>query len=118
MFVDGLDEFYYVTIDNENEVQPPMPQDHDRVRDGVMRGMYLFQPAEDKKAKLQAQLLAGGPAMGAALEAAELLKKYGVAASIWSVTSYKELHQDALLSQRWNMLHPTEAPKSPMWPVC
>ena len=111
MYVDGIDEFYYVTIDNENEVQPPMPADHERVRDGIVKGMYLFQPSSEK-AEHRAQLLASGPAMGAAQEAVEMLKKYGVAADLWSVTSYKELHQEALLTQRWNMLHPTEQPKT------
>jgi len=42
-----------------------------------------------------------------------MLEKYGVAADLWSVTSYKELHQDALLAQRHNMLHPTEEPRVP-----
>ena len=112
MYVDGLDEFYYVTIDNENEVQPPMPAHltHDEVREGVMKGLYRFQKS-DKNADLQAQILASGPAMGAAQEAAKMLEAYGVAADLWSVTSYKELHQDALMVQRWNMLHPTEQPQ-------
>ncbi|WP_019586297.1 pyruvate dehydrogenase (acetyl-transferring), homodimeric type [Deinococcus apachensis] len=113
MYVDDIEEFYYVTIDNENEVQPPMPEgrSHDEIREGIIRGMYRFQASENTKAKLRAQLLASGPAMGAALEAVKMLEGYGVAADVWSVTSYKELHQDALLTQRRNMLHPTEEPK-------
>ncbi|GAA5514724.1 pyruvate dehydrogenase E1 component [Deinococcus carri] len=119
MYVDGIDEFYYVTIDNENEVQPPMPEDgrsHDEIRDGIIRGMYRFQASaaasEGKgKAKLRAQILASGPAMGAALDAVQKLEAYGVAADVWSVTSYKELHQDALAVQRHNMLHPTDQPR-------
>ncbi len=114
MYVDGIDEFYYVTVDNENEVQPPMPDDgrsHQEIHDGIIRGMYLFQRSPNKKAKLRAQLLASGPAMGAAQEAVGLLEGYGVAADLWSVTSYKELHQDALLTQRHNMLHPQDKPK-------
>ncbi|GMA17187.1 pyruvate dehydrogenase (acetyl-transferring), homodimeric type [Deinococcus metallilatus] len=119
MYVDNIDEFYYVTIDNENEVQPPMPEDgrsHQEIHDGILKGMYRFQKsgaASDGKgkAKLRAQILASGPAMGAALEAVQKLEAYGVAADVWSVTSYKELHQDALLTQRHNMLHPTEEPR-------
>ncbi|WP_180970085.1 pyruvate dehydrogenase (acetyl-transferring), homodimeric type [Deinococcus planocerae] len=113
MYVDGIDEFYYVTIDNENEVQPAMPEDgrsHEEIRDGIVRGMYRFQTSGNKKAKLRAQILASGPAMGAALEAVQKLEAYGVAADVWSVTSYKELHQEALAVQRHNMLHPTEKP--------
>ncbi|MCP2014745.1 pyruvate dehydrogenase E1 component [Deinococcus sp. HSC-46F16] len=114
MYVDGIDEFYYVTIDNENEVQPPMPEDgrsHQEIHDGILKGMYRFQKSGNTKAKLRAQLLASGPAMGAALEAVTMLEGYGVAADVWSVTSYKELHQDALLTQRHNMLHPQEEPR-------
>ncbi|GAA5503992.1 pyruvate dehydrogenase E1 component [Deinococcus xinjiangensis] len=114
MYVDGIDEFYYVTIDNENEQQPAMPEDgrtHAEISEGIMKGMYRFQRSANKKAKLQAQILASGPAMGAAFEAVKKLEDYGVAADIWSVTSYKELHQDALMTQRWNMLHPTEEQK-------
>ena len=113
MYGENKHEFYYITVDNENEMQPAMPEDKERVTDGIMRGMYLFQPAQDGKAKLRAQILAGGPAMDAAMQAVEMLKEYGVAADLWSVTSYKELHQDALLTQRWNMLHPTEEAKVP-----
>ncbi|PNY81398.1 pyruvate dehydrogenase (acetyl-transferring), homodimeric type [Deinococcus koreensis] len=115
MYVDGIDEFYYVTVDNENEVQPPMPADgrsHDEIHDGIIKGLYRFQKSESK-GKLRAQLLASGPAMGAAQEAVKALEAYGVAADLWSVTSYKELHQDALLTQRHNMLHPTETPRVP-----
>ena len=36
-------------------------------------------------------------------------ENYGVAADVWSVTSYKELRRDALDCERWNMLHPGEA---------
>ena len=113
MYGENKHEFYYITVDNENEMQPAMPEDKERVTDGIMRGMYLFQPAQDGKAKLRAQILAGGPAMDAAMHAVEMLKEYDVAADLWSVTSYKELHQDALLTQRWNMLHPTEEAKVP-----
>ncbi|MEF2279303.1 pyruvate dehydrogenase (acetyl-transferring), homodimeric type [Deinococcus sp. YIM 134068] len=114
MYVDDIEEFYYVTIDNENEVQPPMPEDgrsHEEIRDGIMRGMYRFQASGKGDAELRAQILSSGPAMGAALEAVGKLEAYGVAADVWSVTSYKELHQEALLVQRHNMLHPTEEPK-------
>lgn len=121
MYVENNNEFYYITVDNENEIQPPMPQDgrsHEEIRNGIIKGMYLYQKAPEliveeatEKSQHQANLLASGPAMAAALEAAEILTNYGVAAHIWSVTSYKALHQEALLTQRWNMLHPTEEPR-------
>ena len=46
------------------------------------------------------------------MKAQEILaEKYGVAADVWSVTSYKELRREALECERWNMLHPTEKPR-------
>jgi pyruvate dehydrogenase E1 component len=48
------------------------------------------------------------------LKAQQILEeKYGVAADVWSVTSYKELYRDANECERWNMLHPGEAAKVP-----
>ena len=113
MYVEDVEEFYYVTVDNENEVQPPMPEhlSHEEIRHGIMKGLYRFQPSSLEGAQHHAQLLASGPAMGAAQEAVKLLEGYGVAADLWSVTSYKELHQEALMVQRHNMLHPTEEPQ-------
>lgn len=117
MYIDGIDEFYYVTIDNENKAQPAMPTHAapEIIAEQIMRGMYRFQASEfkPKKKGARVQLLASGPAMVSALEAVSLLENYGVAADIWSVTSYKELHQEALSVQRWNMLHPTEEPRVP-----
>jgi len=124
MYVENEDIFYYVTVENENYVQLPMPDDHARVREGVIRGMYRLNsgaaPTEEagKKSKkdgksegLRAQLLGSGPSMSAVLKAQQMLTAYGVTADVWSVTSYKELHQDALLTERDNMLHPEREPK-------
>ena len=48
------------------------------------------------------------------LKAQEILEqKYGVAADVWSVTSYKELYREANECERWNMLHPGEQTKVP-----
>ncbi|RME38301.1 MAG: pyruvate dehydrogenase (acetyl-transferring), homodimeric type, partial [Planctomycetota bacterium] len=38
---------------------------------------------------------------------------FGVAADVWSVTSYGELRRDALDCERWNLLHPQEEPRVP-----
>ncbi len=109
MYTENQDIFYLLMIDNENEVQPAAPNIPD-LHDQIVRGMYRFK-ASAFEGKARAQLLASGPAMAAAHEAAALLEGYGVAADIWSVTSYKELHQDALLTQRHNMLHPSDSPR-------
>ena len=47
-----------------------------------------------------------------------LQTKYGVAADVWSVTSYKELYTDAIETDRWNRLHPQEEPKRPYVQEC
>jgi pyruvate dehydrogenase E1 component len=57
-------------------------------------------------------LLGSGPILQHCLRAQSLLaEKYAVAADVWSVTSYKELRRDALVCERWNLLHPTETPR-------
>ncbi|MFC4452409.1 pyruvate dehydrogenase (acetyl-transferring), homodimeric type [Deinococcus sonorensis] len=112
MYVDGKDVFYYITVENENYVQLPMPQENrEAVVQGILKGLYRLKRSE-KGGKLQAQILASGPSMVAAQEAVTLLEGYGVAADLWSVTSYKALHQDALEVQRENMLHPLAEPKT------
>jgi pyruvate dehydrogenase E1 component len=45
------------------------------------------------------------------LKAQQILEQYGVAADVWSVTSYKELYRNANDCERWNMLHPGAPPK-------
>ena len=53
------------------------------------------------------QLLGSGTILREVIAAAELLQKdFGVAADIWSVTSFNELRRDGLDCERWNMLHP------------
>jgi pyruvate dehydrogenase E1 component len=64
--------------------------------------------------KAQVQLFGSGPIVNEALRAQQILgAKYGVAADVWSVTSYNELRRDALRIERWNRLHPGESPQTP-----
>jgi pyruvate dehydrogenase E1 component len=109
MYEKGEDVFYYVTIHNENYVQPPMPKG---VEEGILKGLYLLKPGP-KKGKLKAQLLGSGAILNEALKAQELLAGLGVSADVWSVTSYKELRRDALDAERWSLLHPGEKPRIP-----
>jgi pyruvate dehydrogenase E1 component len=104
------DCFYYLTLYNENYVMPPMPRIAG-IEEGIVRGLYRYRPAAEK-AKHRAQILASGTAMLAALDAQQmLLDEYGVAADVWSATSYKLLREDALSVERWNRLHPDESPR-------
>ena len=58
---------------------------------------------------MRAQLLGSGTIMFEVLKAQQILEQqYGVAADVWSVTSYKQLYRDANDCERWNFLHPGE----------
>ncbi|EJL92110.1 pyruvate dehydrogenase E1 component, homodimeric type [Herbaspirillum sp. CF444] len=96
------DVFYYVTVTNENEMQPSMPQDAG-IKDGILRGMYCL----DAKAGAQVRLLAAGPMLKEALSAARMLQEqFGVTAEVWSVTSFTELARDGIAVERRNRLAP------------
>jgi pyruvate dehydrogenase E1 component len=113
MYVDQESIFYYLTVGNEPLAMPEMPQGGN-VREGVLKGLYHFKSSAKSDAKLRAQLLGSGAIMFEVLKAQHILEeKYGVAADVWSVTSYKELYRDANDCERWNMLHPGEPAKIP-----
>jgi pyruvate dehydrogenase E1 component len=106
------DVFYYLTLYNENYPMPPMP---DGVEEGILKGLYRFAPAPDgTEDHRRATILFSGTAQAAAREAQRMLADHhGVAAELWSATSYKALREDALAAVRWNRLHPTELPRVP-----
>ena len=118
MYVDQESIFYYLTVTNEPVHMPEMPQGAD-VRDGILKGLYRFKASDQKDAKLRAQLFGSGTIMFEVLKAQEILEQtYGVAADVWSVTSYKRLYRDGNDCERWNMLHPGEAPRVPFVTQC
>jgi pyruvate dehydrogenase E1 component len=113
MYEKQEDVFYYLTLMNENYAHPPMPEG-DRIKEGILKGMYRFKAAEDGRPELRAHLFGSGAILNEALKAQDLLAaEYGVAADVWSVTSYKELYRDGNEVERWNMLHPGEKPRRP-----
>jgi pyruvate dehydrogenase E1 component len=102
--------FYYITVMNENYVQPDMPTG---VEDGIIKGMYSFK-AEKKRAKVHVQLLGSGTILREVIKASQLLKAdYGITSDIWSVTSFNELRKEGLAVERYNALHPQKDPKVP-----
>jgi pyruvate dehydrogenase E1 component len=110
MYQEQEDRFYYLTLYNENYAMPPMPQGLEP--EGVLKGIYRYQAAENGGAKVQ--LFGSGPILNEALRAQRILAdKYGVAADVWSVTSYNELRREALGVDRWNRLHPDEPARTP-----
>ncbi|MFL6464544.1 MAG: transketolase-like TK C-terminal-containing protein, partial [Bryobacteraceae bacterium] len=111
MYENNEDHFYYLTVYNENYVQPPMP-DIPNLTEGILRGIYLYKASETGSA--QVTLFGSGPILNEALKAQQILaNQYGVGANVWSVTSYTELRRDALSVDRWNRLHPGEPERKP-----
>ena len=109
MYKDGENIFYYITVMNEPYAMPTMPAG---VEEGILKGMYKFRGAVNKKSKLRAQLFGSGAILNEVVAAQEILEqKYGVSADVWSVTSYKCLYTDGIETERWNRLHPSTKPR-------
>ncbi|HUD35396.1 MAG TPA: pyruvate dehydrogenase (acetyl-transferring), homodimeric type [Streptosporangiaceae bacterium] len=126
----GEDIFYYLTVYNEPYVQPPQPDypgGPQALEEAILRGLYCYAPAiagQDDSAESStinhanglptARILASGVAMRWALDAQRLLRQdWGVAAQVWSATSWTELRRDGLACEEWNLLHPDQAPRVP-----
>ena len=102
MFAEQEKIFYYISVMNENYVQPAMPRG---VQQGILKGMYLLQIGG--RGKVRVNLMGSGTILREVLAAAEILEKeYGVPADVFSVTSFNELRRDALDVERWNTLNP------------
>ncbi len=111
------DIFYYLTVYNEPILQPAEPADVDV--DGLLKGLYRYAPApavepSRRKPAPKAQILAAGTGMQWALKAQHLLAQdWGVAADVWSATSWTELRRDAVAAEEWNLMHPDQQPRVP-----
>ncbi|SCY72814.1 alpha-ketoglutarate dehydrogenase [Pseudomonas sp. NFACC37-1] len=104
-----VDEFYYVTLMNENYPQPTLPEG---VEQAIIQGMYLFARHEVEDARGRVQLLGSGAILGEVIAAAQLLASdWGIDSQVWSVTSFTELARDAREVERWNRLHPGQPAK-------
>ncbi len=103
MYGDMDDVFYYLTLYNEAYVQPAKPSGSE---DGILDGLYKFADAPPNH-QHSATILFSGPAHKAARAAqVELADHFDVGAELWSATSYKKLREEAMATDRWNMLHP------------
>jgi pyruvate dehydrogenase E1 component len=107
MYAEQEDVFFYVTLMNENYAHPPLPEG---VEEGILRGMYLLRDGgEDAKI----QLMGSGTILREVEAAADLLAAdFGVAADVWSATSFTELRREGMEIERWNRLHPGKPPRS------
>ena len=109
MFAEQENVYYYITLMNENYRHPPMPEG---AEEGIRKGLYLFRQGEDKGAKAKVQLIGSGTILREVIAAADLLQQdFGVAADIWSATSFNELRREAMAAERWSILHPEAEPK-------
>lgn len=101
--------FYYITMMNENYQMPQMPENS---TDGILKGMYRYKASDNQDQRPKANLLGSGAILPEAIKAQQILEsEYNISADVWSVTSYKELYNDALETDHWNLLHPTQTPK-------
>jgi pyruvate dehydrogenase E1 component len=115
MYQNQEDVFYYLTVMNENYTHPAMPQG---AEEGILKGMYKFSSSK-AKAKTKVQLLGSGTILREVIAAVELLEKdFGVAADVWSVTSFNELRRDGIDCERWNTLHPESKPRTSYVDAC
>ena len=106
MLEHDVDEFYYVTLMNENYPQPTLPQG---VEGAIIKGLYRLEGAS----AAQVRLLGSGTLLREAQAAAQLLADdWQVASEVFSVTSFSELAREAREVERWNRLHPLQVART------
>ncbi len=113
--------FYYITVTTDAYSMPKIPADIERVKEGVVKGIYRFntfantQKRASKPSKRihKAHLFGSGSIINSVLKAQKKLLAYNVKANVWSVTSYNEIRRNGLDCDRWNMLNPDQKPKVP-----
>ncbi len=106
----GEDVIFYMTVYNEPVSQPAEPEDLDL--EGLLKGIYKFGDAPSVEGNGDAprvQLLASGVGFPWIQKAQELLAEdWGVAADLWSVTSWNELAREAVEAEKWSLNNPGE----------
>ena len=103
---DSENVYYYLTLYNEPYMQPAEPENLDV--EGLLKGIYLYSPSV-KKGKNEVNIMASGVALNWALKAQRLLSEdFGINADVWSVTSWNELRRDGLVTDRHNLLNPSD----------
>ncbi|SDD72454.1 pyruvate dehydrogenase E1 component [Cupriavidus sp. YR651] len=98
MLEEQRDDFYYLTVNNENYAQAPLPEG---AHADVIKGMYRFGTRGPDDAPVAVRLLGSGPILREVIAAAELLASdWNIHTEIWSVTSFPELARDARECER------------------
>ncbi len=111
MFVEQQDVYYYITVLNENYAHPDMPEG---VEQGIIKGLYRLPVERVVNGARHVQLMGSGAILPEVIAAGEILAQdYGVSSELWSATSLTEVRREAQAAERWNLLHPLEAPQVP-----
>jgi len=115
MVTEQQNVWYYVTLLNENYPHPGIRKGQE---EGILRGLYQLRegPAGSGKGTsiARVQLMGSGSILREVIAAADILERdFGVAADVWSATSFTELRRDGIDAERWNLLHPTEKARKP-----
>jgi pyruvate dehydrogenase E1 component len=109
MLEEQHDEFYYITLMNEDYAHPPLP---DGVEEGIVRGLYRLRDGRGTGTRVR--LLGSGTILRQVLMAGDLLEEqFGIAADVFSVTSFTELRREAMACDRQALYHPDEPPPKP-----
>ena len=141
MFVRGAsdgaspDVYYYITLYNENYSMPKRAAD--LTDEQIVRGIYRLLAAPDlgkdargatgtlartragskpgaKADALPVRLVGSGSILQQVVAARQLLAERGIAAEVYSATSFQQLRADGLAVDRWNRLHPEADPRLPL----
>jgi len=104
MFVDLENYYYYITVTNENYIQPPQPKDSD---EGIIKGLYKLIDQSDP----QVTLIGSGSILNESIKAQKVLESFEIKADVWSATSFNMLRKDGMEKERFNELNPTAKQK-------
>jgi pyruvate dehydrogenase E1 component len=111
MVANQEDVFYYLTLMNENYSHPGLKEGQE---ENILKGLYLLQEDCENNERHHVQLMGSGTILREVIEGAILLNsEWNIGASVWSAPSFTLLARDGQDIERWNMLHPTEAPRLP-----
>nr|WP_220475390.1 alpha-ketoglutarate dehydrogenase [Paracoccus onubensis] len=110
MMQEQVDEFYYITVMNENYAQPSLQSG---TQADIVKGLYKLDSRGDAGSGIRVRLLGSGTILQQVIAAADLLAdRFGVASDIYSATSFTELARDAREVERRNRLSAAEPPET------
>ncbi len=99
--------YYYITLLNENYAMPGLQPG---TEEQIIKGMYLCKAGADGDKRVQ--LLGSGTILRESLVARCCWPRTGaLQADVWSCPSFNELTREGQDADRWNLLHPLEAPR-------